>query len=100
VTRYIDEQRVAFGVEPVCRALARHVAERLRAICGDLRLPILDDLGAGPALAELAFFRVAQEAVSRAAPPALAPLGPTGRPPRVGCLVAAGVRTIPALRQA
>ncbi len=75
-------------------ALARHVGERLRAICGDLRLPILDDLGAGPALewlvarvqplaggpvtlersdavrppsdVELAFFRVAQEAVSNA----------------------------------
>jgi len=74
--------------------LARHVAERLRAICGDLRLPILDDLGAGPALewlvarveplaggpvtldrddarrpppdVELAFFRVAQEALSNA----------------------------------
>ena len=74
--------------------LARHVGERLRAICGDLRLPILDDLGTGPALewlvarvqpmaggpvtlersdairpppeVELAFFRVAQEAVSNA----------------------------------
>jgi signal transduction histidine kinase len=74
--------------------LARHVGERLRAIVGDLRLPILDDLGTGPALewlvarvqpmaqgpvtlersdpirpppdVELAFFRVAQEAVSNA----------------------------------
>jgi signal transduction histidine kinase len=70
------------------------VAERLRAICGDLRLPILDDLGVGPALdwlvlrieklaggevrlerddgarpppdVELAFFRVAQEALANA----------------------------------
>jgi signal transduction histidine kinase len=74
--------------------LARGVSERLRAICGDLRLPILDDLGIGPALdwlvlrierlaggevrleqadgsrppadVELAFFRVAQEALSNA----------------------------------
>ena len=73
---------------------ARDVADRLRAICGDLRLPILDDLGVGPALdwlvdrlepdverldlqlsdrearlapeAELAFFRVAQEAITNA----------------------------------
>src|SRR4029079_3063276 len=30
--------------------LGRTVAARLRAICGDLRLPILDDLGVGPAL--------------------------------------------------
>jgi signal transduction histidine kinase len=73
---------------------ARDVADRLRAICGDLRLPILDDLGVGPALdwlvdrlepdserldlelsdrerrlapeAELAFFRVAQEAIANA----------------------------------
>jgi signal transduction histidine kinase len=75
-------------------ATAREIADRLRAICGDLRLPILDDLGAGPALewlverigrlaggevrlersdgvrppadVELAFFRVAQEALSNA----------------------------------
>jgi signal transduction histidine kinase len=75
-------------------AAAREVADRLRAICGDLRLPILDDLGAGSALewlvervgrlaggevrlergdqirppadVELAFFRVAQEALSNA----------------------------------
>ncbi|MDP8903971.1 MAG: histidine kinase [Chloroflexota bacterium] len=73
---------------------AREIAERLRAICGDLRLPVLDDLGTGAALewlvehvaqltggevrleradqarppseVELAFFRVAQEAVSNA----------------------------------
>ena len=75
-------------------AAAREIADRLRAICGDLRLPILDDLGTGPALewlvervsrlvggevrlergdqvrpppdVELAFFRVAQEALSNA----------------------------------
>lgn len=75
-------------------AMARTVADRLRAICGELRLPILDDLGAGPALewlvervgrisggevrlerhdetrapadVELAVFRVAQEALSNA----------------------------------
>jgi signal transduction histidine kinase len=67
--------------------IARTVSDRLRAICGDLRLPILDDLGVGPALdwlvlrierlaggevrlersdGELAFFRVAQEALSNA----------------------------------
>jgi signal transduction histidine kinase len=74
---------------------ARTVAARLRAICGDLRLPILDDLGLGPALdwlterfqslaggpvylelardperlppnVELALFRVAQEALANA----------------------------------
>ena len=28
--------------------IGRTVADRLRAICGDLRLPILDDLGVGP----------------------------------------------------
>ena len=70
------------------------MSDRLRAICGDLRLPILDDLGVGPALdwlvlrierlaggqvrlersdgtrpppdVELAFFRIAQEALSNA----------------------------------
>jgi signal transduction histidine kinase len=74
--------------------LGRTVSERLRAILGDLRLPILDDLGVGPALdwlvlrverlaggevrlertdgsrlpadVELAFFRVAQEALANA----------------------------------
>jgi signal transduction histidine kinase len=75
-------------------ASAREVADRLRSILGDLRLPILDDLGTGsalewlververlaggevrlergdktrpPAEVELAFFRVAQEALSNA----------------------------------
>jgi signal transduction histidine kinase len=74
--------------------MGRTVADRLRAICGDLRLPILDDLGVGPALdwlvlrierlaggevrleraddarhsadVELAIFRVAQEALANA----------------------------------
>jgi signal transduction histidine kinase len=73
---------------------AREIAERLRGICGDLRLPVLDDLGVGPALewlcgrlgsateeisldrldgesrlpadVELAVFRVAQESLSNA----------------------------------
>jgi signal transduction histidine kinase len=74
--------------------MARTVADRLRTISGDLRLPILDDLGVGPALdwlvtriermsggavrleladgrrpppdVELAVFRVAQEALANA----------------------------------
>jgi signal transduction histidine kinase len=74
--------------------LARDVADELRELSGDLRLPVLDDLGLGPALdwlagrmrrltgldvaadchatgrlpreVELAAFRVAQEAVSNA----------------------------------
>jgi signal transduction histidine kinase len=74
--------------------IARTVSDKLRAICGDLRLPILDDLGVGPALdwlvlrierlaggevrleradgtrpppdVELAFFRIAQEALANA----------------------------------
>ena len=73
---------------------ARRVVEQLRTITGELRLPILDDLGVGPALewlvsrmeriaggevrlerddgtrlppdVELAFFRVAQEALANA----------------------------------
>lgn len=72
----------------------RGVADRVREICGDLRLPLLDDLGVGPALewlverldqatpggitlertdggrlpaeVELAIFRVAQEALANA----------------------------------
>ncbi len=72
----------------------RRIAERVRTLTGELRLPILDDLGVGPALEwlvsriealaggqvilerdegsrlpsdiELAFFRVAQEALSNA----------------------------------
>jgi signal transduction histidine kinase len=74
--------------------VAREVAERVREICGDLRLPLLDDFGVGPALewlvdrlervipgrikleqadgarlppdVELAIFRVAQEALGNA----------------------------------
>jgi signal transduction histidine kinase len=73
---------------------AREVAERVREICGELRLPLLDDFGVGPALewlvdrldqaapgritleqndggrlppdVELAIFRVAQEALANA----------------------------------
>jgi signal transduction histidine kinase len=73
---------------------AREVAERVREICGDLRLPLLDDFGVGPSLewlverlervtpgritlehndgsrlpadVELAIFRVAQEALGNA----------------------------------
>lgn len=87
--RRLDAAGDAEGAE-----MARGISNRLRAICGDLRLPILDDLGIGPALdwlvvrierlsggevrleladgsrppadVELAFFRVAQEALSNA----------------------------------
>jgi len=89
LVRRLDAAGDAEGAE-----LARGVSDRLRAICGDLRLPILDDLGVGPALdwlvlrierlaggevrleradgarppadVELAFFRVAQEALANA----------------------------------
>jgi len=89
LVRRLDAAGDAEGAE-----IARTVSDRLRAICGDLRLPILDDLGVGPALdwlvlrierlaggevrlersdgtrppadVELAFFRVAQEALSNA----------------------------------
>ncbi len=75
-------------------ALAREVSDRLRDVCADLRQPMLDTLGAGPALewlvertsplsesgielkvddparppadVELAMYRVAQEAISNA----------------------------------
>jgi signal transduction histidine kinase len=89
LVRRLDEAGDAEGAE-----IARAVSDRLRTICGDLRLPILDDLGVGPALdwlvlrierlaggevrleradgtrppaaVELAFFRVAQEALANA----------------------------------
>jgi signal transduction histidine kinase len=75
-------------------SLARDIADELREVSGDLRLPLLDDLGVGPALewlatrirrltgmdvstsweaagrppapVELAAFRIAQEAVTNA----------------------------------
>ena len=89
LVRRLDAAGDAEGAE-----IARGVSDRLRAICGDLRLPILDDLGVGPALdwlvlrmeriaggpvrlersegprppadVELALFRVAQEALANA----------------------------------
>jgi signal transduction histidine kinase len=89
LVRRLDSAGDAEGAD-----IARTVSDRLRAICGDLRLPILDDLGVGPALdwlvlrierlaggevrleradgsrpppdVELAFFRIAQEALSNA----------------------------------
>ncbi len=89
LVRRLDEAGDAEGAE-----MARGVAERLRGITSDLRLPLLDDLGAGPALewlvarvrpmaggevrlertdpsrppsaVELAVFRVAQEALANA----------------------------------
>jgi signal transduction histidine kinase len=89
LVRKLDERGDAEGA-----AEAREVADKLRAVVGDLRLPILDDLGAGaalewlverveplaggpvklersdearpPATVELAVFRVAQEAITNA----------------------------------
>ena len=97
LVRRLDAHGDSEGAE-----MARHVAERLRAICSDLRLPLLDDLGAGAALewlvsrveplaggsvqleradsarppsnVELAVFRVAQEAVSNAVRHGSAPI--------------------------
>ena len=45
LVRRLDAAGDAEGAE-----IARTVSDKLRAICGDLRLPILDDLGVGPAL--------------------------------------------------
>jgi signal transduction histidine kinase len=87
-------RRLDAAGDPESADLARGVAERLRTITSDLRLPLLDDLGAGPALewlvgrlrpladgdvvlertdparppanVELAVFRVAQEAIANA----------------------------------
>ena len=87
--RRLDSEGSAADAE-----MARSIADRLRDVCGDLRLPILDELGAGSALewlverigeasggevrleradtarppadVELAFFRIAQEALSNA----------------------------------
>ena len=89
LVRRLDSSGDTEGAE-----LARSVAERLRAITSDLRLPLLDDLGAGaalewlvgrfksladgevrleradprrpPANVELAVFRIAQEALANA----------------------------------
>jgi signal transduction histidine kinase len=90
-----ERARVAADIHDTeCADMGRTIADRLRAICGDLRLPILDDLGVGPALdwlvlrierlaggevrlervdgtrppadVELAIFRVAQEALANA----------------------------------
>jgi signal transduction histidine kinase len=101
LARSLDARNDADGAR-----LARDVADELREMSGDLRLPVLDDLGAGPALewlaarvrrltgldvaaeweadgrapreVELAAFRVAQEAVSNAVR--------HGRPPvRIRC---------------
>ncbi|HET6379442.1 MAG TPA: ATP-binding protein [candidate division Zixibacteria bacterium] len=97
LVRRLDAAGDAEGAE-----LARGVAERLRTITSDLRLPLLDDLGAGPALewlvgrvrpltdgevlleraddrrpppgVELAVFRVAQEALANAVKHGRAPI--------------------------
>jgi signal transduction histidine kinase len=89
LVRTLDE-----GGQKAAAAEAREIATKLRSVVGDLRLPILDDLGAGaalewlverveplaggpvklersdgtrpPANVELAVFRVAQEALTNA----------------------------------
>jgi signal transduction histidine kinase len=88
-------RRLELDGNTAAAAAVRSVAEELRDVCGELRVPILDDLGAGPALewlvgrigrltgdevllervdparppasVELAVFRIAQEALSNAA---------------------------------
>ena len=97
LVRRLDTTGDAAGAE-----IARTVSERLRDLCGELHLPILDELGAGPALdwlvqrvaattgedvlleradptrppasVELAVFRVAQEAISNAVKHGSAPI--------------------------
>ena len=97
LVRRLDEAGDADGAE-----MARGIATRLRGITSDLRLPLLDDLGAGPALewlvarvrpmaggevrleradpsrppsaVELAVFRVAQEALANAVKHGKAPI--------------------------
>ena len=87
-------RRLDASGDTVSASLVRSVSDHLRELCGALHLPILDELGAGPALdwlvgqvatatgedvrleradparppagVELAFFRVAQEAISNA----------------------------------
>jgi signal transduction histidine kinase len=89
LVRQLDARGDLAGAEA-----GRRIAERVRTLTGELRLPILDDLGVGPALEwlvarmeriaggevrlerddgsrlppdiELAFFRVAQEALANA----------------------------------
>ena len=88
-------RRLELAGDPAAAAAVRSVADELREVCGELRVPILDDLGAGPALewlvarvdrltgdqivlerldqarppagVELAVFRIAQEALANAA---------------------------------
>ena len=87
-------RRLDTSGDTVSASMVRSVSEHLRELCGALHLPILDELGAGPALdwlvgqvvtatgedvrleradparppagVELAVFRVAQEAISNA----------------------------------